>query len=120
MYLSSILIAVVAILHLCFLVLEMFLWEKDVGRKIFSMSTEQAKQTSVLAKNQGLYNGFLVAGLIWTFFIQDPGFQESARVFFLSCVIAAGVYGAFTAKRSILYYQAMPAILALLALKWSL
>ena len=82
------------------------------------MSVEQAKQTRVLATNQGLYNGFLAAGLIWSFFIQDPGFQESVRAFFLSCVIVAGIYGALTAKRTILYIQALPAVIALLLVKF--
>lgn len=111
---TDVLIGLVATLHVLFLVLEMFLWESEQGKRIFSMTTEQAKLTSVLAKNQGLYNGFLAAGLIWTFFIQDSGFQESTRLFFLSCVILAGVFGAITAKFNILYIQALPAFIALL------
>lgn len=117
---AATLTAIVAALHLGFLVLEMFLWRTPIGQKIFHLTPEFAAQSAVLAKNQGLYNGILAAGLIWTFFIPDPGFQASARIFFLTSVVVAGVYGALTAKPSIFFIQALPAILALLALFISL
>lgn len=110
------LIGLVAFLHLFFLVLEMFLWEKPLGKKVFRMSAEKAHQTAVLAKNQGLYNGFLAAGLIWSFFIPEPEFQLAVRTFFLSCVVVAGVYGAYTVKYTIFFVQALPAIVCLAGL----
>ncbi len=115
--LAAILTGIVALLHLFFLVLEMFLWQTDIGLKTFELTPEMAAQTAVLAKNQGLYNGFLAAGLIWTFFISDVRFQKSARTFFLACIIIAGVYGAATAKFSIIFIQALPALLALIAVR---
>ena len=95
----------------------MFAWETR-GKKVFkgSMPAELFKPTKVLAANQGLYNGFLAAGLIWTFFIEDHHWKFYIAVFFLSCVIIAGVYGAFTASRKIFFIQAMPAIIALVLL----
>lgn len=102
----------VAVLHIGFLILEMFLWQKPLGLKIFHMDATTAHKTAVLAKNQGLYNGFLAAGLIWSFFVP---FAIPLRIFFLTCIIVAGVYGALTAKSSILYIQALPALLALIA-----
>jgi len=107
--LSKILIGLVAALHTWFLVLEMFLWTHPIGLRTFSMTAEVAEASAVLAANQGLYNGFLVAGLLW-------GLLASKRdvvIFFLSCVIVAGLYGAATAKFSILFIQALPAALAL-------
>ena len=89
----------------------MFLWTKPPGLRAFNLTPEFAEQTAVLAANQGLYNGFLAAGLIWGLMLKDEGF--SIRVFFLSCVIIAGVFGAITAKPSILYVQAAPALVAL-------
>jgi putative membrane protein len=109
--LSTVLIALVALLHLYFLVLEMFLWDKPQGMKAFGSTPEFAKATKVLAANQGLYNGFLAAGLIWGLWLGEAGFQ--IKVFFLICVIVAGLYGAATASRKILYVQALPAALAL-------
>lgn len=109
------LIAIVALQHIIFLILEMFIWQTPTGMKIFHMNKEQAKHTAVLAKNQGLYNGFLAAGLIWSFFVPDIHFQNQLRIFFLICIISAGIFGALTAKFSILYYQALPALLALIA-----
>ena len=108
---ANILIALVALLHLYFLVLEMFLWDKPQGMKAFGSTPEFAKATKVLAANQGLYNGFLAAGLIWGLWLGAAGFQ--IKVFFLLCVIVAGLYGAATASRKILYVQALPAALAL-------
>lgn len=109
--LANLLVVIVALLHVGFLVLEMFLWDHPTGRKIFRMTPEYSKASATLAANQGLYNGFLAAGLIWGLVIRDAAVQ----LFFLICVLIAGVYGGFTAKRSILYMQALPALLALIA-----
>jgi putative membrane protein len=106
------LIAIVALLHVYFLVLEMFLWDKPKGLKTFGNTPEKAAITKVLAANQGLYNGFLAAGLLVGLWMGDAGF--AFKVFFLLCVIVAGVYGAATVGKKILYIQAMPAALALL------
>lgn len=114
--LAEVLIILVAISHLGFLVLEMFLWQTETGRKIFHLTPEFAAQSATLAKNQGFYNGILAAGLLWSFFLQNPQSQFDFRVFFLLAVVGAGVFGAFTAKRSILYYQALPAAVALAVL----
>ncbi|GMV33760.1 MAG: DUF1304 domain-containing protein [Chloroflexi bacterium CFX1] len=105
---SDVLIVIVALLHFFFLYLEMFLWDKPFGRKTFRMSEEQARQSKTLAINQGLYNGFLAAGLLWGLFAGD-----AVKIFFLSCVIIAGIFGAFTVSMRIFYIQAVPAILAL-------
>jgi putative membrane protein len=110
--LAAILIAITALLHVWFLVLEMFLWQKPRGMRTFRTTPETARITAKLAANQGVYNGFLAAGLIWGLVAPDPiGFQ--VRVFFLACVIVAGVYGAATVQRGILLVQALPAALAL-------
>jgi putative membrane protein len=111
MMLSIVLIALVALLHLYFLVLEMFLWDKPQGMKAFGSTPEFAKATKVLAANQGLYNGFLAAGLFWGLWLGEAGYQ--IKVFFLICIIIAGLYGAATASRKIMYVQALPAALAL-------
>ena len=108
---ADVAVAVVAGLHLMFLVLEMFLWTKPVGRRTFGLDAEFAKRTAPLAANQGLYNGFLAAGLIWGLLAGEAGY--SIRVFFLACVVIAGVFGGFTAKRSILWVQALPGVIAL-------
>lgn len=113
--LAKLAVAFVALLHLLFLVLEMFLWTRPFGRRTFGLSAELAQATKGLAANQGLYNGFLAAGLIWGLSIGTAGLP--LLVFFLLCVIVAGVFGAFTAKRSILYVQALPGLVAL-ALVW--
>jgi len=110
---ASALVAFVAIEHLYILVLEMFLWTKPAGLRAFGLTSEFAEQTAVLAANQGLYNGFLAAGLIWGLIRREDG--HSIRVFFLGCVIVAGIFGAITAKPSILYVQAAPALIALVA-----
>ena len=109
--LANILIVIVALLHLGFLALEMFFWDHPFGRKRFGMTPEYSKASATLAANQGLYNGFLAAGLVWG--LVSSNF--SIKIFFLICVVIAGVYGGFTAKRSILYMQALPGLLALLA-----
>lgn len=113
---ADLLTAFVALLHLYILVLEMFLWEKPYGRKVFKMSREVAAVTATLAKNQGLYNGLLAAGLIWSLLTSDPGLGIALKFFFLSCVSLAGIFGSVTAKREILYIQGAPALLALAAL----
>ena len=117
--LISILILFVALQHFGFLYLEMFLWTKKSGRKIFATTKEDAETTKVLAKNQGLYNGFLTAGLIWGFFHPNPEFGLQIVLFFLACVIIAGIYGGITVKKSIFYIQALPAMItaALILLK---
>ena len=104
-------IGLVALLHLYFLVLEMFLWDKPRGLRTFGMTPEKAAATKVLAANQGLYNGFLVAGLVWGLSMGAAGIQ--VKVFFLSCVIVAGVFGGATVNRNILFVQAIPGIVAL-------
>lgn len=109
--LSRLLVFLVAALHIGFLVLEMFLWTGPIGLRIFSMTPEFAAQSAVLAANQGLYNGFLAAGLLWG----AIGNRRDVMSFFLACVIVAGVYGGLTAKMSILYIQAAPALVALIA-----
>ena len=103
--------ALVALLHLWFLVLEMFLWTKPAGRRAFGTTKEFAEASRVLAANQGLYNGFLAAGLAWGAWRGADGYD--IRLFFLACVIAAGVFGAATANRKILVVQAAPAAIAL-------
>lgn len=111
---ANIVIAIVALLHLFFLVLEMFLWTKPLGLKVFHQTAAAADATKVLAANQGLYNGFLAAGLAWGLCLGGIGFD--VKVFFLSCVVVAGVFGAATASRSILFVQALPAAVALVLL----
>ena len=107
--LANIVIALVALSHVAFLVLEMFLWDRPIGRRIFGMTAEQSRFSAPLAANQGLYNGFLAAGLVWGLVSAN----RSVLTFFLVCVIVAGIFGGLTAKRSILFIQAVPAIIAL-------
>jgi putative membrane protein len=113
---ANVLVALVALLHVYFLTLEMFLWTKPLGLKTFGQPLEKAKDSAVLAANQGLYNGFLAAGLIWGLVHPMPSFGLQIKVFFLLCVIVAGVYGAATVSRKILFVQAAPAALALIVL----
>lgn len=108
---ADITIALVALLHGYFLVLEMFLWDKPSGLKAFGQKKEDAEKTKVLAANQGLYNGFIAAGLVWGLIQGNAGLD--VKVFFLVCVIAAGVFGAATANRKILYVQALPGLISL-------
>jgi len=108
---ANITIGLVALLHAYFLVLEMFLWDTAFGRRVFGSTPEFAAASKVLAANQGLYNGFLAAGLAWGLALGEAGLQ--VKVFFLACVIIAGVFGAATASRNILFVQAIPGILAL-------
>lgn len=111
---AKIFIAVVAIEHLFILWMEMFAWE-TMGKNVFkgALPEELFKPTKKLAANQGLYNGFLSAGLIWSFFITDPTWQKNIAVFFLGCVVVAGIYGALSASKKIFFTQALPAIIAL-------
>jgi putative membrane protein len=111
--LADVAVVIVALLHVGFLILEMFLWTKPAGLRIFRLPPEIAKASAGLAANQGLYNGFLAAGLIWGVLGGDGAY--AIKLFFLGCVIVAGVFGAFTAKRTILWIQAFPGALALLA-----
>jgi putative membrane protein len=115
-FIANALVAVVAALHVFFLVLEMFLWDKPLGLKIFRNTIEKATDSKVLAANQGLYNGFLAAGLVWGLFHPNPALGFQIKIFFLLCVIVAGAYGAATVSRRILYVQAVPAALALILL----
>ena len=108
---SVFLVALVALEHLWILVLEMFLWTKPIGLKTFGMTLEIAEQSAVLAANQGLYNGFLAAGLIWSLLRKRDAY--AIQVFFLACVVVAGIFGGITAKPSIFFVQALPAALAL-------
>ena len=106
---AIIMVLLVAALHFGFLTLEMFYWDHPVGREIFNMTPEESAITAVLAGNQGLYNGFLAVGLLWGLIAK----KRDVVIFFLLCVIVAGIYGAATAKPSILFTQSMPAMLAL-------
>jgi len=109
---ANIVIAVIALLHLWFLILEMFLWTKPSGRRAFGLTAEFAEQTKALAANQGLYNGFLAAGLVWGLCLGGAaGF--SVNMFFLACVLVAGIFGGLTASRKILWIQALPAAVGL-------
>ncbi|NER12643.1 DUF1304 family protein [Leptobacterium flavescens] len=112
--LQKILIGFVALEHLYFLVLEMFLWTKPYGRRAFGLQKDFAESTKVLAANQGLYNGFLAAGLIWSLLETNIAFAQALQYFFLACVIIAGIYGAYSTKKARLFYvQSVPAIIAL-------
>ncbi|OTG74654.1 hypothetical protein B9T26_06805 [Acinetobacter sp. ANC 4169] len=112
---TKVLIALIALLHLYFLILEMFLWDKPLGMKAFGNTLEKAKLTKLLAQNQGLYNGFLAAGLIWSLLAPET-YAAALANFFLGCVLVAGIYGGITVGKKIIYIQALPALLALIAL----
>jgi len=111
---GELLVGLVAIEHLYILRLEMFAWETQ-GKKVFkgALSPEMFKPTKTWAANQGLYNGFLAAGLLWTFFINDDQWRVNISIFFLCCVVIAGIYGALTASKKIFFVQALPALIAL-------
>lgn len=109
---ANIIVALIGLLHIYILVLEMFLWDKPAGLRAFGQSKEAATASKVLAANQGLYNGFLAAGLFWGLSLGAAGI--SVKVFFLSCVLIAGLYGALTASRKILFVQAVPAAIGLI------
>jgi putative membrane protein len=108
---ATLVIAFVAFLHVYFLVLEMFFWTKPLGLQVFGLTREAAEASKVLAANQGLYNGFLAAGLMWSLTLGPAG--HATRLFFLGCVLIAGVYGGATANRKILFVQALPAAIAI-------
>jgi putative membrane protein len=112
--LANIVIAIIALMHAWFLILEMFLWDKPTGRRAFGLSPEFAAQSKVLAANQGLYNGFLAAGLIWGLILGDTPEGTHVKIFFLACIFVAGLYGGFTATRKVLWIQAAPALVALI------
>ena len=109
---SQVLTGLVAALHVYFLVLEMFLWTTPTGQRVFGRTAAEQESSKVLAANQGLYNGFLAAGLVWSLVAGAP-IASPVRVFFLACVVVAGVYGGLTATRKILFVQALPAAVAL-------
>jgi putative membrane protein len=115
-YVANGLVALVAALHLYFLVLEMFLWTKPKGLATFGNTLEKAQQSAVLAANQGLYNGFLAAGLIWGLLHPHAAFGFQIKIFFLACVIVAGLYGGYSVSKKIVIVQALPAIVALVLL----
>ena len=108
---ATLVVALVALLHVWFLVLEMFLWTRPSGRRAFGLSEEFAQQSKVLAANQGLYNGFLAAGLLWGLWLGASG--RPVTLFFLGCILVAGVFGGLTATRKVLWIQALPALLAI-------
>jgi len=108
---ANIVVALVALLHVYFLVLEMFLWDKPIGLRVFGQTKEAATASKVLAANQGLYNGFLAAGLLWGLSLGPSG--TGIKIFFLCCVLIAGLFGAATASRKILIVQALPAAIGL-------
>jgi putative membrane protein len=112
---ATVVVGIVAALHVYFLILEMFLWDGPIGRRVFGLTPELSKATKALAANQGLYNGFLAAGLVWGLSLGAAG--TPIEVFFLSCVVIAGAFGAATANVKILWVQAAPAVMAL-ALLW--
>jgi len=112
----SLILSLIIVLHLYFIWLEMFAWTTH-GKKVFKgIPDDFFVQSKAMAANQGLYNGFLVAGLLWSFFIGDPVWSEKVAIFFLSCISIAGIYGAITASRSIFFVQGLPAILAIILL----
>jgi putative membrane protein len=115
-WIANALVALVALLHVYFLILEMFLWTRPLGLKTFRNTQEKANDSAVLAANQGLYNGFLAAGLLWGLFHPTPAVAFQIKVFFLLCVIVAGAYGAWSVSQRILFVQAAPAALALILL----
>ena len=109
----SLFVAVVALEHIYFLVLEMFLWTKPKGRKIFGLTEQFANDSKALAANQGLYNGFLAVGLLWSLVQPDAILAHQLQIFFLGCVIVAAIFGGATVKRTILFVQGIPALVAL-------
>ncbi len=109
-------VGLIAILHIYFLVLEMFLWTTPKGLKIFGQSLEQAQASAVLAANQGLYNGFLAAGLIWGLLHSAPEFAWQIKIFFLSCIAVAGLYGGSSVSRRIFFVQTVPALIGMVLL----
>lgn len=117
-HLANVMVLLIGLLHVYILVLEMFLWDKPKGLKAFGNSLEKAQLTKVMAQNQGLYNGFLAAGLFWSLLATAP-FSTHLANFFLACVAIAGVYGAVTASRKILFIQTVPAVFALILVNFA-
>ena len=113
-FVGQVLVGLIALLHFYILVLEMFLWTTPRGLKAFGQTLESAKASKALAANQGLYNGFLAVGLVWGLLHPDRQFAWELQMFFLACVAIAGIYGAITAKRSILFVQTVPAVIAMI------
>jgi putative membrane protein len=109
---ANALVLLVALLHLWFLVLEMFLWTHPLGLSVFSLTLERAQATAGLAANQGLYNGFLAAGLIWGLLHPEPAFGWQLKLFFLACIIVAALYGGYRVGRRVFYWQGVPALVA--------
>lgn len=116
LHISQVLVFSVFAIHVYILILEMFLWMKPLGMKVFRMTPEKAELTRVLAANQGLYNGFLAAGLLWSLFYPNDLVAEDIAIFFLLCVAIAGIYGSQTVSRRILYVQSIPATLGLFSI----
>ena len=112
-YLDNIIISLIAALHIYILILEMFLWNTPRARRVFGMTKEQAKLTTINAANQGLYNGFLAAGLIWGLLSSNPEISFQVKIFFLSCIAIAGLYGAKTVHKKIFFIQAAPSLTAI-------
>lgn len=110
----NLLLTLVACIHIYFLILEMFLWTKPIGLKAFRQSAEKAELTKVFAANQGLYNGFLAMGLIWSVLHPHVDFSKQLAIFFTTCVLVAGIYGGYSVSKKIIYIQALPALLALI------
>ncbi len=119
MKLVSILIALNVVTHVWFLVFEMFLWQSKFAQKAFRMSEQVARDSAVLAANQGLYNGFLAAGLTWGLCTADPVLGHALQVFFLSCMLVAGLFGGLSANKRILFLQALPALIPLAMILFS-
>ncbi|MDF1881233.1 DUF1304 domain-containing protein [Sulfurimonas sp. MAG313] len=117
MDLITLLIGFIALEHLGFLILEMFLWTKPLGRKIFSLSKEKAEASKALAANQGLYNGFLSSGLWWSLIHPNPDISYQLSVFFLICIILAGIYGGYSVNKSIFFIQALPSVITLILIQ---
>lgn len=113
---SQIIIGFIAFIHLYILWLEMFAWTTRAKKVFKTIPEDQFEKTKIMAANQGLYNGFLAAGLIWSLFINDANWSKNIALFFLLCILVAGIYGAITASRRILYVQAIPAILGILSM----
>ena len=111
-FIQSAIVAFIAVMHIYFLILEMFLWTKPLGMKIFNNKPEFAQSTRVLAANQGLYNGFLAAGLIWSL-VAPREMGQSLSIFFLSCILVAGIYGGYSANKKIFFIQGVPALIGL-------
>ncbi len=113
--LAMIMVALVALLHIYIMLLEMLWWDSPRGHKAFGLTPDFAKTTKVLAANQGLYNGFLAAGLIWGLIHPDPAMAWQIKLFFLACVAVAGIFGAVTSSKKILFIQTVPAVIAIIA-----